>query len=85
MEKAAANKIILYPNPATDDFVIELGETYDKIELSISNELGQKVCTKSYYNIAKISDLSIHEEAGIYIIKIQSEMDYIATLKLIKQ
>jgi C1A family cysteine protease len=83
--KSDANSIILYPNPATDDFVIELGKTYDRIEFRISNELGQEVFTKTYYTISKLEDITIQGEAGLYIIQINTNTNYIATLKLIKR
>ncbi|NVN95941.1 MAG: T9SS type A sorting domain-containing protein [Bacteroidetes bacterium] len=68
------NKIILYPNPATDGFTIELSNITPQ-EISIVDVSGKIVLTvdKKLLNSTKVIINKLNLAKGIYIVRIQTE------------
>ncbi|AFM03975.1 hypothetical protein Fleli_1556 [Bernardetia litoralis DSM 6794] len=65
--------IKVYPNPTTDDFVIDLGETYianTTYQIEIYNSIGMFLKTKTISNTSKINMSLKGMTKGMYIIKI---------------
>ncbi|HLP62913.1 LamG-like jellyroll fold domain-containing protein [Flavobacterium sp.] len=67
---------IIYPNPTTDTFTIEMENEVQSVE--IYSLQGQKVLISTSKNI-NVSDLS----KGIYLVRIEDENNAVATQKLI--
>lgn len=80
---ATAN-IQAYPNPTKEKFQIALPQTYQNIEVTIVNRLGQRVQKESFTNTSKIN-LTINGAAGLYIVKIQNEKGESVSLKVVKE
>jgi hypothetical protein len=76
--------ISLYPNPTTGIVNINLGQTQQKITLTLTNILGQLVSTKTYSQIENVT-YEINGEAGMYLLTIVNEMGEKKTIKVIKQ
>jgi secreted PhoX family phosphatase len=78
-------KIILYPNPSTREFTIDLGGFYKKADVSISDIMGQVVLAKSFNSIERINiDLSEYNE-GNYFLIIKSNEEIVSTHRLLKK
>ncbi len=77
-ESEFENNISIYPNPTSNTFVINLNVDVLKKAI-IYNHLGQKVkeITTKEVNISNLSN-------GIYVVRITSQNDKIATKKIIK-
>jgi hypothetical protein len=61
--------IRLYPNPSYGSFKIQFPTIIPKIDIMISNTLGQKVYSKTYHNTKEINIDKIYI-AGLYIVTI---------------
>jgi Secretion system C-terminal sorting domain len=73
------NQVKIYPNPTSDNFVIELDKTYHDILVKINNTLGEIVFEKTYTNTKNIS-VVLNEKAGVYFVSVH----YDGSMKLIK-
>lgn len=74
-------KIVLYPNPTTNQINISSAQTIDNYQ--IFNVLGKTVLTDNSENISNTVDVSALK-SGIYFITINTEISR-ATIKFIKQ
>jgi Secretion system C-terminal sorting domain/Beta-propeller repeat len=75
--------LIAYPNPVSDILTIDLENHFSKVEVTITNSLGQEVGKKDFENTTEIN-LSINGELGIYFIKLNCQTKTY-NLKVIKQ
>jgi hypothetical protein len=78
------NDIQIYPNPTSNYFYINFGQTQEKVTVSLTNILGQKVSSKTYSQIEN-TIYEINGEAGIYLLTIENENGEKKTIKIIKQ
>jgi len=62
--------IVVYPNPITENSVIELKTSQLEIKLEIVNNLGQKIHEKNILNDKIIGLKNINLTSGIYYLKI---------------
>ena len=77
--------ISVYPNPTSKTLFIELGQTYEDINVEIKNVIGQVVQLSSYTSLDKI-ELSLNSENGIYFITISDNLHKaIYHQKIVKQ
>lgn len=76
--------VVIYPNPTEGDFSIDLAKSYDEVDLTITNIIGQRLVTSKFSNTDKL-ELSIDGEAGIYFVTINTSEGKSETLKIIKK
>ena len=63
--------IRVYPNPSSQAIIIDLGNTFDHIELRLFNSSGHIVDKESYKNVSTVKyDLS--SNSGLYILQIEA-------------
>ena len=75
---------IYYPNPTSGNITVDLGKTYDRVDLMVSNTLGQVVLSKSYKSTNNLS-FEIKESSGVYFVEIRTDEGKSAVLKVIKE
>ena len=71
-----------YPNPSFGNTNIELGDSYQKVEISIFNLLGKEVLNKTYNNTNSIKLDTQLFTTGVYVVKVESNSNK-ASLKLV--
>jgi hypothetical protein len=72
-ESTNDNSVVVYPNPASDHLTIDFGlnSSYDR--LVISNQLGQKVFSKSINEANSVINLNTAEwPKGVYFVRLES-------------
>lgn len=76
--------IQLYPNPTPASITVNLGQTYEDIQITIYNQLGQEVMQQTAYQVSQV-DLNLEAlSSGYYSINIQTELGK-TILKAIKE
>jgi len=83
VENSFGNDLIIYPNPTSGDFSIDLGAIYESSMVSITDISGRLIESKTITQ-SQILNLSTNEPAGIYYITIQAG-EKKAVIKLIKE
>ena len=63
-------KIIVYPNPITENSMIELKMESNELKLEITNNLGQLIYQKRFLKKNIIELKNINLESGIYFLKV---------------
>ncbi|RZL41470.1 MAG: T9SS type A sorting domain-containing protein [Pedobacter sp.] len=81
-EHESNSEIVMYPNPTSGNFSIELGKSEERCRIEIYNLFGQLVTEYHAENVSKIEG-NINEASGMYIIKISTENKSFIT-KIIK-
>lgn len=71
IENSFGSELQVYPNPTNGNFSIDLGNTFEKAEIQITDILGKVIETKTVNKAHKL-DLCIHNPAGIYIVNIRA-------------
>lgn len=82
-ESSFPSAVTVYPNPTKESILLNLGATYNNVEITVSNLLG-KVVYKNVYAIANELKLDINGVAGIYFITINTD-SYTTRFKVLKQ
>ncbi len=82
-EKPFSESIRVYPNPAVQEFTIDLGTIHETARVSIKDVMGRIVHTSNYAFTSTIQ-VSLNESAGLYFIEIASG-EKRAMLKVINQ
>jgi len=78
------NSVLLYPNPANNEFTVNLGTSVDgDVDISMVNTLGQTVLMQSASTTQSIVDVS-NLNTGIYFVTIKTESQSV-TKKVIVQ
>ena len=72
IENSFGDKLTVYPNPTNGDCTIDLGNTFGKTEIQITDMLGKVIVSKSLIQSQKL-DLFINEPAGIYTVKVEAD------------
>jgi hypothetical protein len=83
VENSFGNSLLVYPNPTSGNFSIDLGSVYESSVISITDISGKLIDSKTISQ-SQVLNLDIREPAGIYIISIQSG-DRKAIIRLIKE
>ena len=60
----------VYPNPATNEVVVEMNKTTDNLTLSLKDILGQTIIARNVTNTKTMLNLSLLSR-GVYIIEVQ--------------
>jgi len=84
-EYLTKSSMYLYPNPVMDNFTIDLAESYAKINVEISNTLGQIVYHEEFINTNNEIQISLNEKPGIYFVSLITNKGIIKTFKIIKE
>jgi hypothetical protein len=72
----------LYPNPATVNITINLPEMYKKIDVELTNLLGQSILKECFFEKKRLS-LSLHEPIGFYFLTIRNNLNERTVMKII--
>ena len=78
------SNISLYPNPTKGQFTIDLGNQYSNVNVQVTNMLGQ-VISKSNFGATNKIDQEITAEAGIYFVKITTDLKESKTFRMVKK
>jgi len=82
-ENELVTNVSFYPNPTYGKISLLLGKTYQKIEVSITNSLGQQLLTTTKTNKDKI-EVKLNASSGLYYCTIILDEKIKTTLKVIK-
>jgi hypothetical protein len=83
LENTFGQALILYPNPTTGNFTIDLGSEVDAVELTVL-DLSGKVISSTRYTQAEVIQYHLYEPSGVYILEIKSA-DHKARVRLVKE
>lgn len=72
-ENLLASGINLYPNPATSLVTIDLGSTYQKVEITITDVIGKKMYSTTVSDAKEIEVNTKDFAAGMYKLHIQTD------------
>lgn len=75
--------VTAYPNPTEGLITVELGQVYEDITVRIMTTTGQLVRSQEFATTDKF-ELAIQEQAGLYIVEIQTKTGERAILKVTK-
>lgn len=78
------SNIRLYPNPTTGNVSIDLGETRDNLEITLNNNLGQRVLSK-HFKATDFINIEMNVAAGIYFLQLKTAQGQVEVIKLLKQ
>ncbi|MDD2387926.1 MAG: T9SS type A sorting domain-containing protein [Bacteroidales bacterium] len=70
------NVVDIYPNPATNELIIKLPNSFYGAKASLINLSGRTVCTANIDNLVNYIDIQIFPN-GIYLLKIETERTYL--------
>jgi len=77
-------EISCYPNPTNEKVFINFNEIQDKIDVEITNILGETVSVFEFNN-TDIVDFNINNKNGLYIIKVKTNKGLTYSFKIIKR
>ena len=78
------DQVAIYPNPFLNKLNVDLGETYQQIEIKILDVTG-KLVQSFYFENKQIIDLEINSSKGYYFIEIKTDAGYKASSVIIKE
>jgi hypothetical protein len=73
-ENSFDKNLLVYPNPSSGDFSIDLGLEYESANIIITNVLGQVIYSTTMTQ-SKVLNLSLTEPAGVYFVSIETDYD----------
>lgn len=65
------NKLKIYPNPSDGNVSIDLGKSYPKTTITLTDLMGKAILTKTY-NRQQLLDLNLTEPSGMYLLIIEN-------------
>jgi len=71
IENSFGIDLLVYPNPTSGDFSINLGTAYENVKIEIIDISGKMIESKTITQ-SQILNLSLKESVGIYIVSIQA-------------
>ena len=77
-----ALNVSLYPNPTKGNFSINLGESYSKSKVTLTNLLGQEITVANFEN-KQILEMNIVAVPGIYLATVTNNEGKSATFKIL--
>ncbi len=80
IENNSQTNFSLYPNPSHDKTILELGETFNQVTVSISNLQGKEVYHKDFHQTNQIN-LEFLLQAGLYLVNISTD-NQLKTIKM---
>ncbi len=84
LENDFGSNLVVYPNPTSGKVVIELGKTYEAVDIKLINLIGQELykCTMNHTDQI---ELEIDAIIGYYIIEIETSTGKKARVKVLKE
>lgn len=73
----------VFPNPTTSEFIVDLDQYYEQIDIEVYNQLGQLILQKTYHDKQSIF-LKFDVPTGSYFVKVNVGLAS-SVLKIIKQ
>ncbi|CAM3259815.1 T9SS type A sorting domain-containing protein [Aequorivita lipolytica] len=84
LEDNRLSKTVLYPNPTSGNFTIDLGKNYSEINTTITNILGQVITNERFVNTDTF-EVNLQGSPGIYFVNLKTSEGFSETLKIIKE
>ena len=85
LKRTSANTVIsLYPNPASNNFSIDLGAVYKNLLVIITDISGKKI-SETNHTPSQLINIKMNAPAGIYFVKIMSDNKIITAQKIIME
>jgi hypothetical protein len=84
-ENGFGPELKLYPNPAENFISIELGATYQSIELSITDLSGRVVRAEKFFVVNSIQNYEVPAESGLYFVNLISSSGEKVVLRFYKR
>lgn len=78
------NNFKIYPNPATDTFIINLNKNYNSVSVVLFDVLGTTIIKKNIENSATLNLDITNLNSGIYLLKIVADNDF-HTTRIVKK
>jgi hypothetical protein len=82
-EKGFEDQLSVYPNPTQGAFTVDLGNTFYKITISITDMVGKLIHKENFYE-KKLLSLSLEQPPGVYFMRIEVGTKQ-ALIRLVKQ
>jgi hypothetical protein len=82
IENDFGKELVVYPNPTDGKFLIDLGDSYANVSISITDIKGKLIRSEKYVQ-EQVINLSIKEPNGVYLITVLTG-DKTAVIRLIK-
>jgi hypothetical protein len=76
-------RLIIYPNPTSGNFNIDLGYNFSSVKVTINDLNGKQIQSKTFHN-KQLLNLSLKQPTGIYLLVIESG-DRKSTIRLVKE
>lgn len=73
----------VYPNPTTGNFVIQLGKTERKADVTVYDILGRSIFNKSYVDVSQI-EMNLVNVPGIYFVSVRTDKEQFETKVVLK-
>jgi uncharacterized protein (TIGR02145 family) len=83
LENNFRDDLIIFPNPTSGNFSVDLKDNFNSIKVSITDVNGRLI-QSSEYNDTQILNLNLNEPSGVYFLTIKS-VEHSAVIRLIKQ
>lgn len=83
LDYSLGDKLIVYPNPTSGNFSIDLGNTYENISVTILDITGRVVGSRIVQE-SPVLNLSLDEPSGTYLVSIEAG-DKKAVIRLVKE
>ena len=81
-DNISSSSIALYPNPANNQFTVDLGGNNQKVKVTVSDITGKTMYATNASGTEKLVVDTKGFEEGIYVVKIQAG-DFIGTKRLV--
>jgi endoglucanase len=79
---STAQNIKLYPNPSSGEIIVDLPEICNRVEVELTNSLGQSIRKEEFFNSNRLS-LFLKEPKGIYFLIIKNDQNQQAIVKVL--
>ena len=83
IENSFANMLMMYPNPTSGNFSIDLGASYESSRVTITDVTGKLIYSRTI-NQSKVINLSIDVPKGIYVVEVEAG-DKKSIVRLVKE
>lgn len=83
LENSLGNDLLIYPNPTSGNFSIDLGAIYQNAQILITDISGKLIHSKNIVQ-SKVINLSLEAPAGVYIVSIHADNKK-AVIRLVKE
>ncbi|MGK0387689.1 MAG: putative repeat protein (TIGR01451 family) [Maribacter sp.] len=78
------SSISVYPNPTAGNFIIDFGQNYEAVSISLKDVLGKTIMVRQMKNTSRF-DMEIDTAEGLYFLELETTNGKTAIFKLIKQ